>query len=226
VDGAVARDWEDITSDGAGHLWIADTGNNDNDRRDLAVLRVPEPGLPISPGARIAVDRTVRVRYPDQAEFPPPPGERFFDSEALFWADGSLFLLTKHRGDTRTRLFRVPALDDGADVLLDPLGEFDVGADRRRKKGMVTAADVSADGQHLAVLAYHALFVFARPEDSRSWLSRPVARIELDQDVAKQCESVVWLDDVLWFGNEEGELHRVVRPLDPGCTAWPSVGCG
>jgi hypothetical protein len=41
VTGATNLDWEDLTSDGAGHLWIGDIGNNANNRRDLAVHRVP-----------------------------------------------------------------------------------------------------------------------------------------------------------------------------------------
>ena len=43
VEGATNEDWEDITIDDAGNLYIGDIGNNKNERDDLRVYRVPEP---------------------------------------------------------------------------------------------------------------------------------------------------------------------------------------
>ncbi|WP_243389575.1 hypothetical protein [Flavobacterium cyanobacteriorum] len=34
------KDWEDITSDTEGNLYIGDFGNNDNDRDDLAIYKI------------------------------------------------------------------------------------------------------------------------------------------------------------------------------------------
>jgi hypothetical protein len=206
VRGAGAADWEDLAADDAGHLWIADTGNNSNTRRDLVVYRVPEPD-PKDGG--VDVDSTVRYAYPDQDGFPPPA--RSFDAEALFWADGTLWLLTKHRDDLRTTLYRFPATEGR--VVLERIEDFEVGGDPDRHGGRVTGADLDPSGRRLAVLTYHAIFVFERPDDGRHWLSRPLRRIDLDQDVTDQCEGIAWDGDALLVANEDRALFRVVDPL-------------
>ena len=69
IGGAINVDWEDITVDNRGHLIVADSGNNYNDRRDLVLYVLPEP----SPAAgRTTWIRRVFFRYPDQVQFPAP----------------------------------------------------------------------------------------------------------------------------------------------------------
>ena len=38
-------DWEDITSDKEGNLYIGDFGNNDNERKDLAIYKINNKNL-------------------------------------------------------------------------------------------------------------------------------------------------------------------------------------
>ena len=40
VENAENHDWEDITKDAAGNIYIGDFGNNDNDRQNLSILKV------------------------------------------------------------------------------------------------------------------------------------------------------------------------------------------
>lgn len=215
VEGAHAVDWEDLTLDGGGGLWVADLGNNDNDRRDLALYRLDEPD-PRGAGP-VAATRRIGVRYPDQTGFP-DPAALDFDGEALF-ADGTrLFVLTKHRSNLRTTLYGVP-LDQGDEVVLERLGDFELGGDPEKYGGMATSADLHPGGRFLAVLSYHALFVFERPDDGRSWLVRPVARVALDQEIADQCEAVAWDGWSVVFTNEDGAIFRVDDPFRAG--SWP-----
>lgn len=207
VKGAELKDWEDLTTDRAGHLWLADSGNNDNDRQDLALHRIPEPD-PNGRGEAV-IDRTVRFRYPDQTSFP-GDGPRNFDSEALFWDSGRLYLLTKHRSDQRTTLYRFPA-DEGS-VVLERVSDFEIGGPKDKTGGKVTSAALSPEGQ-LAVLTYHAIFIFGRPESGDDWLSRPLATFPLTQTTTRQCEAIVWDGNTVVFGNEEGTLFRVSDPL-------------
>jgi hypothetical protein len=202
-----APDWEDITRDDAGRLWIADTGNNENRRRDLALFAVREPTARGT--AQVPVEAVVRVRYPDQGAWP-DPDRLDFDGEALFWWEGSLYILTKHRSDTWTTLYRVPALS--GDVGLERLGDYDVGGDRRRFGGQVTGADVSADGATLAVLTYHAVLLFPRPTAGANWLGSTPKVIPLDQDVLRQCEGVAWFEGDLLIDNEDGRVFRLRSP--------------
>lgn len=212
VRGAFAVDWEDLARDDSGHLWIADTGNNANARRDLTVYRVPEPG----PGAEeVTVDRVVKWSFPDQTAFP-EAGRLNFDAEALWWWDGTLWLASKHRSDTKSTLYRFGALE--GDVVLERRGEIDVGGEALRFGGMVTAGDVDPSGR-LALLTYHALLVFPPPAAGATWFDAEPHVVTFDMRTMGQCEAVAWDGDAVWVTNEAGVLFRIEDP--GGRTAFP-----
>ncbi len=227
VRGATVHDWESITTDDAGHLYVGDVGNNWSKRRDLVVYRLREPD-PRAGGAA-EVDRAIRFRFPDQTAFPDP--DRGFDCEALFWAphpqtgQGTLYTLTKRRSDRRTSLYRFDDLSGGAEIVLTRIGEpFEVGGDPARYGGMVTAADATPDGRLLVVLTYHALFVFERPSPSDDrYLSRPLNRVDLDQDVTVQAEAVAWDGDEVVIANEQRRMFRLRRPRARRTAAFPTA---
>jgi hypothetical protein len=201
-------DWEDLTIDAEGALWIGDIGNNGNRRRDLAVYRVPEPD-PRLASSEVRVERTVRFSYPDQREF--PPAKKRFDAEALFWARGRLYVLTKHRGDAGTTLYRFPALDGRDAVVLErisgrALPETGVFA------GMVTAADVQPQTGVLAVLTYQAIYLFDPPAAGDDWLATAPRVLPPDLHPGGQCEALAWDGDRLVASNEAGELSVFVVP--------------
>ncbi len=212
VDGAVNVDWESLALDDQGNLYIGDIGNNANRRRDLVVYRVREPN-PKAPDAKVAVDAAIRFHYPDQVAFPDPE-RRNFDAEALFWSGSSLYVLTKHRSDARTTLYRFPP-SEGGDVELIRIDDFDTG------DTMVTAADATRDGRFLAVLTYRALYLFERPDDSDDYLSRPLKRIAFDALITKQCEGVAWSGTAILFTNEQGDVHRIEHPLSSSTSSYP-----
>ncbi|MCE7975347.1 MAG: endonuclease/exonuclease/phosphatase family protein [Leptolyngbya sp. PLA1] len=162
IRGAQNTDWEDLALDASGRLIIADMGNNAQARTDLRLYVLPEPaaGATSAPAAE-----EWHVRYPDQTRLDgKPAGPANFDCEAVFTVGDEVFLLTKHRSDTRTKLYRV---DRGRDrelgrrdtlppwSMLTYIDSFDAG-------GMVTAADASRDGARLAVLTYGRVWVFER----------------------------------------------------------------
>jgi hypothetical protein len=174
---AAPRDPEDLARLGE-VLWLADTGNNRNVRRDLALLGW-------TPGTGDA--RRVPVDYPDQSAF--PPADRRFDAEALFADDGVLWLLTKHRAPAPegrfvagTRLYRIdPA---ARDPVTEPVGRHD-------RLGPATAADVSPDGAWLAVLTYTAVWFLPRPADG-DWLAGPARIRALPLWRTRQVEALAW----------------------------------
>jgi len=219
IEGAEANDWEAITADRRGQLYVGDIGNNANSRRDLTVYEVPEPRVPLV-GKMIAEgvllpQRVIRFHYPEQTAF--PPAARNFDAEALFWdhVEGGLYLLTKHRGDMATVLYRFDDLDAAESAPLSARGRFVVGGDPDNFGGMVTGADLSPDGRLLAVLTYHALFIFERPETGDDWLSTLRNRIDFDQTWTVQAEAVVWHGASVVFTNEQGAIFRIDDPLAP-----------
>ena len=67
IGGAINVDWEDITVDEAGHLIVADVGNNYNDRRDLVLYYLDEPA---PTAGRTVFRKKIFFRYPEQRQFP------------------------------------------------------------------------------------------------------------------------------------------------------------
>lgn len=199
IENAVNQDWEDVTSDGV-NLYIADMGNNRNARRNLGIYVVPWESL--SDTRTATATRFIPVHYPEQTGF--PPLERHFDSESLFFADGSLYAITKHRQPVP-----IQQAEPGANLYrLDSQSESDSNSltlvDHHPDLTSATAAELSTDGQTLAVLSYNAIWLFERPETGDMWLSAPSRQLALDIETARQVEAVAWLDaDTIIVTNEQ-----------------------
>ena len=192
VTGCKNFDWEDLALDDRGNLVIADVGNNSGRRKQLMLHFTPEP----RPGVRSVVPtRSLRVHYADQKE-----SSSDYDCEAVFSAGGSIYLLTKHRSDNRTRLYRLEGDSTKRSNPLRLLDSFDIG-------GMVTAADASPNGKMVAVLTYTAVWVFDYDRASGSIFRKSVRKTPF---FGWQSEAVAWNgNDSLVIGNEQGQLFRV-----------------
>lgn len=210
IEGAVASDWEAITSDGKGRLLIGDIGNNENMRQDLTVYVVDEPDPSVD---SIPVRKAIRFRYPEQRSF--PDRDYFnFDAEALFWWKDRLFLLTKHRSDKNTALYLFPEVWGEETLDLLRISETTLGS-------MVTDAAVSPDGEHLAVLTYAGVFIFAAPEEGYDFLTSPVKKIDFHTNVSMQSEGLAWIGNALYMSNEQRGFHRLHDPLSPRFVIYP-----
>lgn len=193
VEGCKNVDWEDLALDNKGNLIIADVGNNSGRRKQLMLHFVGEP----KPGMTSVVPtRSLRVHYEDQKTV-----SSDYDCEAVFCADGKIYLLTKHRSDKRTSLYR---LDGDSAVRSNPLrlvDSFEIG-------GMVTAADASPDGKMVAVLTYTGLWVFDFDRASGSIFRKGARWTPI---FAWQAEALAWDgNDALVVGNEGGQMFRVL----------------
>lgn len=196
IEGATNEDWEDLALDGRGNMYIADFGNNLSIRDDLTIYVISEPDPKKT--LKTQVLRKIRFRYPDQVEFPP---DNFnFDAEALFWDGVYLNLLTKHRSDTLTKLYRFDQTDPATVNVLTLVDSFDV-------QGMVTAADVSNDGSLLAVLTYNYLWLFELSKKlGGRLLSGKKFRFPI---MAGQCEGVCFAGENIIITNEERDIYTI-----------------
>jgi hypothetical protein len=136
-------DWEDITAD-AEYVYVGDFGNNNGDRRDLRVLRVPKASLGAS--ADTASARAISFSYPDQTDFTPRSNRHNFDCEAFFYANDSLHLFTKNWVDLQTRYYTIPAAP--GNYVAHYKGTLNV-------NGLVTAAALNAPGSAAGLLGYN-----------------------------------------------------------------------
>ena len=144
-------DWEDLATDDAGHLFIADVGTNTGERKEVQVLRIEEPdpraplqGRPVP----LRVTTTWRLAYPD---------DKPFDCEALFVLNGHGYVIPKRRDGSVAEIFRFaldPAPPATRAVTLERV------TDLPGVRAPVTAADVSPDGRRLAVLTVFGPYVF------------------------------------------------------------------
>jgi hypothetical protein len=214
VLGASNVDWEDITQHG-GMLYIGDIGNNGNARRDLGIYVLAEPNPRATTETRAL--KFLPIRYPDQHAF--PAEQWHFDAESLFVDDGKLYLITKHR-----RPGRINEWEPGAKLYrldteyTDRKNELTyVGTHERLT--LATGADLSPDGERLAVISYPALWVFERPAEGDNWFEGRARWLPLNFLRTRQVEAIAWVDDeTLVFANEERDLFEVklesLRPAE------------
>ncbi len=134
------RDWEDLSADPSGNLYIGDFGNNLNRRTDLRIYRYH----PVSK----SLD-SILFRYPDQMAFPPALPSWNFDAEAMIWHRDSLHIFSKNRlqkGNYYCKHYIVPAkAGEHVAILRDSI---------LLPKRVATGAAISADGQTLVLLSY------------------------------------------------------------------------
>ena len=108
VENAENNDWEDITKDAAGNIYIGDFGNNENDRQNLSILKLD---LKNDSQKSTKVIQTTKFHYQGQTEFPPKKSNLLYDCEAFVEKDGSFYLFTKNRSkgfDGTFLVFQIP----------------------------------------------------------------------------------------------------------------------
>ncbi len=144
VRGADVEDWEDIATGPcpAGTcLYIADIGDNDQDRPHVTLYRVPEP----QPG-----DTETRAAEVFHATYPDGP----HDAEAvLVTPKGDVLLATK---EPPASLYRFPGpLRPGSRAMLEhvmPLtDDHETSGKGRRRAARITGGSVSMDGEWVAL---------------------------------------------------------------------------
>src|SRR5262249_35265976 len=96
---AELKDWEDIAIDDDGNLYVADTGNNNFERKSVVVYRVREPD-----------PATLRISKPDEINFTDRwkidfPGEPA-DIESMFVWKGFGYFVSKVKNHGNAKVYR------------------------------------------------------------------------------------------------------------------------
>ena len=141
-------DWEALTADAQGDLYIGDIGNNHLRVRQRVVYRVREPELPAvwQPG-QLPITVPVVARYLFTVD-------KIFDSETLFFHAGRLYLVTKERDQTPPALYGLPLDQPDTARPLEFITTFD--------PGLLAIADgaLSPAGRRLALVSRHGCAVY------------------------------------------------------------------
>jgi len=145
LNGVTAVDFEDITQDVLGNVYIGDIGNNNHNRTNLVVYKIPNPDSVIGNNVTAEI---ISYSYSDQTQFPDP--NQNSDCEALFHHDNHLFVISKNWGSSGfSKLYQL--VDTAGNHIAQLVDSF--------VSPMVTAADFHPSGK-LAVLSMDRVTIF------------------------------------------------------------------
>ncbi|AZA86869.1 hypothetical protein EG349_08750 [Chryseobacterium shandongense] len=206
VENAENRDWEDITADAQGNMYIGDFGNNDNDRQDLSILKVD---LKEASQKAAKVTQTTTFHYEGQTEFPPKKSNWLYDCEAFVEKDGYFYLFTKNRSkgfDGTFLVFQVP----------NKAGDFEAKlvAKLKLQGGYSDAAITSAaiNSRNQIILLTHKNIYMLSTFFDKNFETAVIQKTPLNHNSQK--EAVVFLDDKTLLiadekdGKEGGNVYK------------------
>ncbi|MES2747760.1 MAG: hypothetical protein V4648_05245 [Bacteroidota bacterium] len=202
------NDWEDITKDDEGALYIGDFGNNDNTRNDLGIYKIAKTDL--TKTAVTSVQKTTFV-YPEQESFPPKKKNLLYDCEAFFELDGHFYLFTKNRSkgfDGTTLLYKIPNREGHFNAQL--LGSYKTCDDYATCS--ITSAAISPNKKQIVLLSHSKLWLIENFKDD-DFLNGTITELPLNHNSQK--EGICFKDnDKLIITDErvkkkDGKLYEV-----------------
>lgn len=208
VDGAKARDWEDIAAGpgpepGRAYLYVGDIGDNDNEREFVTVYRFPEPEVTDADAASTR-ESPRATAHAEAISFKYPNDRGVHNAEALLVhpVTGTIYVVTKTPNGGV--VFKLDAPSDAAapktlvrvTTLAGP-GFFGT---------LVTGGDISPDGRRVALCDYASGYELTLPEGSKNfddiWMQKPTL---VPLGPRRQGESVCYsLDGTALLATSEG----------------------
>ena len=195
------HDWEDLAQDEKGRLFIGDFGNNDNQRKNLAIYMLPPPES--EKGGKIKAQK-ISFAYPDQKAFPPKAKNRLYDAEAFFYHQDYFYLFTKNRTKPfsgESKIYRIPAKEGKQEAEL--LGSLITCETERFCK--ITSAALSPSGKTLVLMGYGKMWLIRNPQMD----NLAVSELEMiDLKWPTQMESVCFKDEnTLLISDEQSQTR-------------------
>lgn len=143
LEGIDPTDWEDIAQD-KNNLYVGDFGNNLGNRRDLHILRISKSSI-LKHDPQI---ERIDFSYSDQEDYSVRNHANDYDCEAMIVRGDSIILFTKEWITGGTTLYSLPAI---------PGRHVARAGQKMQIGGLITGADLSANGNTLILCGYNTL---------------------------------------------------------------------
>lgn len=188
VDNAENNDWEDITADSQGNIYIGDFGNNDNNRQNLAILKLDLKDASQKTTKAIQI---TKFHYEGQTEFPPKKSNWLYDCEAFVEMNGNFYLFTKNRSkgfDGTFLVFRIPNKEGDFEAKL--VGKLKLSGSY--SDAAITSAAINSTKDKIVLLNHKNIQVltgFSATDFSKT----KIQTVSLNHNTQK--EAIVFLDD-------------------------------
>ena len=187
LDGAKAKDWEDIArgpcgpADGSRScLYVADMGDNKEKRDKVRFYRFAEPET-LAPELTITSFETMELRYPDGP----------LNAEAMF-VDEQARVVILSKEEDRTRIFVAP-FRTGEPVTAAQVGERKLAGGNLFVRELVTAADYDATRRRVAFRTYHHAYEWRLPAGAGAEQLGGLEPVALPLALETQGEAIAYL---------------------------------
>jgi hypothetical protein len=140
VSGSKNNNWEDIAMDDQNNIWIGDIGANLCGRNDQKIMKIKEPNPTSDEGLTILASYT--FKFPD-----PASGCNTWNSEAMFWLDGKMYIFAKTSNSPVYRI-DLPAGSNSGTAKLVRIGTLAGGVSN------ISASSITDDRSRLMVASH------------------------------------------------------------------------
>jgi len=188
VENAENNDWEDITKDSQGNIYIGNFGNNDNNRQNLSILKLD---LKDASQKMTKAVQTTNFHYEGQTEFPPKKSNWLYDCEAFVEMDGNFYLFTKNRSkgfDGTFLVFQIPNKEGDFEAKL--IGKLKLQGGY--SDAAITSATINSTKDKIVLLTHKNIHVLSG-FTANDFNSAKIQKIPLHHNSQK--EAIVFVDD-------------------------------
>ncbi len=189
IQSATNVDWEDITKDPSGNIYIGDFGNNENIRTNLCIYKFDKQRQ----------TQKLAISYEAQKEFPPlHKKDKNYDCEAMLSYQNKLVFFSKEIKSKREFVYQTDFSNNNT-IKLKPWFDFKI-------QERITGATI-INNDTIAILSYGKIVICKLPDISDS---KPVIRILYCKKLpfARQCEAITYSKNILYITNEQGVLFK------------------
>jgi hypothetical protein len=179
VENASNVDWESIATfkdpTGRCFLLIGDIGNNDEDRSELVIYRIPEPATSADT-ARSSSEDPLLTEPAQHMTFSYPDGSNNAETILVHPQNGEIYVVTKKEIGPAGVFKMKPAFDAIPPVMSEKVADVSVPSD---PEGRLTGGSISPDGRRVMLCDLKGGYELILPEGATDldaiWQQRPVA---------------------------------------------------